>query len=379
MARVTCTVAAPKGAGLSRARGQAPGTVAPDSCPCMPAPGDLHTLNVPLLRKRLRPYTVLSILLVPIVAGAAANNEVIARVNATPISRKAVDDVVEATLAQEKQAPDAATARRLRAAALDSLIDFELLYQASIASGTVVAEAEIDQEVSLNKGRFPDDASFREALLRKGLTAEDLRFDTKRMIAVSRYLDRKIGRSVNVSAEDVGKFYQAHRAEFYRPAQVRASHILVRVEPGASEAQREAARAKANDLLAQIRGGARFAELARQYSEDRATAAEGGDLGFFSSGTMVESFEQPVFALVPGQVTGVFETPYGFHIAKVTDRTVEGTRSLDEVRDTIRAHLTQAERARLQAEHTTELRQRASIEIYDPTLVSPSRIEEPLP
>lgn len=296
--------------------------------------------------------------------------DTVARVNDSLISRKALNDVIEGTLALEKHEPDSATTRRMRVAALDSLIGFELLYQASIAGNVTVSDAEVEEELARTKTRFPDDKSFSEALARKGMTTDDLRSETRRSMAVTRYLERNVWRDINVTPEQVGDFYRAHRDEFRRPAEVRASHILVRVEAGASDEVRKRAWAKAVDLLDKLNNGADFARLARQYSQDPATAERGGDLGFFSSGTMVEAFEKPVFALAPGQLTGVFETPYGFHIAKVTDRRLAGAQSLDEVRDTIREHITRRERQDRQAKHVESLRQKASVEIYDPELDS---------
>lgn len=294
--------------------------------------------------------------------------DTVARVNDSRISRKAVNEVVEATLAQEQREPDSATTRRIRVAALDSLIGFELLYQASIAANVTVSDVEVEEEMARAKTRFPDDKSFSEALARKGMTLDDLRGETRRSMAVNRYLERNVWRDINITPEQVGDFYRTHRDEFRRPEEVRASHILIRVDAGASEETRNRAWTKAVDLLDKLTNGADFARLARQYSQDPASAERGGDLGFFSSGTMVESFEKPVFALAPGQLTGVFETQYGFHIAKVTDRRVAGAQSIDEVRDTIREHLTRAERQSRQAKHVEALRQKASVEIYDPEL-----------
>jgi peptidyl-prolyl cis-trans isomerase C len=303
-------------------------------------------------------------------AAVTSPDDIVARVNGAPITRKALDDVVEGTLALEQGKPDGSSVRRIRSAAFDSLIGFELLYQASIAGGLGVTDMEVDTEIIHHKSRFPDDKSFTDAVARRGMTAEDLRAETRRSLAVNRYLERKVWRDIVITPEEVAEFYRDHRDEFRRPAEVRASHILIRIDPGASEDERQAARAKAVEILSQLNKGADFAEIARKYSQDRATAAAGGDLGFFASGTMVEEFEKPVFSLVPGQLTGVFETQYGFHIAKVTDRRLAGTQPLDDVRDSIREHLTQEQRQERQAKHIDTLRRKANVEVYDPTLAT---------
>jgi peptidyl-prolyl cis-trans isomerase C len=324
-----------------------------------------HTIL--MLRWTCRALTLLAALPLPVAAA-----DIVAHVNGTPITRKAMTDVVEGSLALDKRRPQDNDRRRLEAAALDSLIDLELLYQASVARQLAVTDAELDRELERNRKRFPDARSFADALAVKGMTLEDLRQDTRKMMEVNKYLERVVWRDIDISAEDVAKFYQTHRDEFRRPEQVRASHILLRLPANASDDLHRAQRAKALDFLEQLRDGADFATLAREHSEDRATAKQGGDLGFFSRGTMVDEFEEQVFPLLPGQTTPVFETTYGIHIAKVTDRRVAGTRTLDEVRDTIRDLLAQRERERLQAAHVEQLRRQATIEIEDPAL-APAR------
>lgn len=304
---------------------------------------------------------------------AVAANDAIAHVNGTPITRKALADVVEGTLALEQGHPKANDRRQLEAAALESLIDLELLYQASAARRLSVSDAELDQEMERNKSRFQDDKSFADALAIKGMTLDDLRQDTRKMMAVNKYLERIVWHDIEISAEDVAKFYETHRDQFRRPEQVRVSHILLRLPAGAADEFRKTQRTKALNLLAELRNGADFAALAREKSEDRATAEQGGDLGFFARGTMVDAFEEAVFSLMPGQITPIFETTYGIHIAKVTDRRVASTRPLDEVRDTIRDLLARRERKRRQSAHVAQLRRQATIQIDDPALATPVR------
>ena len=112
------------------------------------------------------------------------------------------------------------------------------------------------------------------------------------------------------------------RAEFEKAQpglQIRARHILLRMPPDATPAQRDSLMTVAKRLQAQAAGGADFAALAREHSQD-GSAPQGGDLGLFARGQMVQPFEEAAFALQPGQVSGVVETPFGLHIIKVEDR-----------------------------------------------------------
>ncbi len=104
--------------------------------------------------------------------------------------------------------------------------------------------------------------------------------------------------------------------------QVRARHILIKAGADATPAQRDSAKRKAEGLRAQAAGGADFAQLAQANSED-ISAQQGGDLGFFGKGSMVPAFEQAAFALQPGQISPVIETPYGYHVIKVEERKQE--------------------------------------------------------
>lgn len=123
--------------------------------------------------------------------------------------------------------------------------------------------------------------------------------------------------------------YKANPARFEVPAQIRASHILV--------AKGDDARPKAEKLLADLKNGADFAALAKEHSADTGSAIKGGDLGFFGKGRMVPSFEEAAFALQnPGDLSGLVESEFGYHIIKLEASRPAGTLPFDEVRDALR-------------------------------------------
>lgn len=125
---------------------------------------------------------------------------------------------------------------------------------------------------------------------------------------------------VTVSEDDLRASYQQNINNYTQPEERRASHILVKVEKSAPAAERQAAKAKAEKLLAEVKKNpAQFAELARKNSEDPGSAANGGDLEFFGRGAMTKPFEDAVFSLKKGQISDVVESDFGFHIIEVTD------------------------------------------------------------
>jgi peptidyl-prolyl cis-trans isomerase D len=138
-----------------------------------------------------------------------------------------------------------------------------------------------------------------------------------------------------VPPSEVEKFYRANEAQFTTPEQVRASHILLKIE-GQDEA---AVRAKAEALLKQAKSGADFAALAKKNSEDEGSAPQGGDLDYFGRGRMAKEFEDAAFSLSPGQISDIVKSPFGLHIIKVTDRKPETKRSLEEARPQITEQL----------------------------------------
>lgn len=125
---------------------------------------------------------------------------------------------------------------------------------------------------------------------------------------------------VTVNEDDLRRAYQENIARFSTPEERRASHILIKAEASAPADQKKAARAKAEGLLAQLKQNpSQFAELARKNSDDPGSAANGGDLDFFGHGAMVKPFDDAAFKLKKGELSGVVETEYGFHIILLTD------------------------------------------------------------
>jgi peptidyl-prolyl cis-trans isomerase D len=161
---------------------------------------------------------------------------------------------------------------------------------------------------------------------------------------------------------DVEKYYRENQQEFTTPEQVRASHILIKGD-GKDDA---AARAKAEDVLKQARGGADFAALAKKYSEDEGSAKNGGDLDYFGRGRMAKEFEDAAFALQPGQISDVVKSPFGYHIIKLVDRRPAITKSLPDVRQQITERLAteraQADAATLAAQIAAELKTPADLD-----------------
>lgn len=149
-----------------------------------------------------------------------------------------------------------------------------------------------------------------------------------------------VRKTIRLNEADVRSYYEQNAARLSGPEERRASHILIAVAKDAAADQRQQARAKAEELLAQARKAPEsFAQLARKHSQDPGSAPNGGDLDYFGRGAMVKSFEDAAFALKKGEISGVVESDFGFHIIRVTDIKAPKQKSFAELRASLEEDL----------------------------------------
>jgi peptidyl-prolyl cis-trans isomerase D len=198
-------------------------------------------------------------------------------------------------------------------------------------------------------GFFENRVKITEPELTAFFTERREEFRLPDMVAL-RYLQFEPARfagDVTFSEEELEKFYRRHLDRFEIAEQVKAAHILIRAEAGADEATRTSKRDLALKVLAEAREGQDFAALARKYSDDPGSAIQGGDLGYFTRGTMVPPFEQAAFALKSGELSDLVETPFGYHIIKCEEVIDAGVKPLAAVIDEVKAGLGQEKAAQL--------------------------------
>ena len=149
------------------------------------------------------------------------------------------------------------------------------------------------------------------------------------------------GGKPQVSDADIQAYYKQHQSEFQVKDQVKVRHILIAVPASADSKTSDAARAKAEDLLKQIKSGGNFAELAAKNSDDPGSKTQGGELGWLDRGKTVPEFDKVAFSLAPGQTSDLVKTQFGYHILQVEDKKTAHLRPLDEVKAEIRPILEQ--------------------------------------
>ena len=179
--------------------------------------------------------------------------------------------------------------------------------------------------------------------------------DLKKRLIVETYLKKKVEAEAQVSDADLKKFYEQNKDKFKSGDQIKASHILVKTEK------------EAKDVLAQLKGGGSFEELAKKFSID-SSAAKGGDLGWFGKGTMVPAFEKAALALKEGQVSDVVKSDFGFHVIKLTGKRAAGVRPLEEVKDQIKGAIMPSKQQEVFQKVKEELKKNAKITIKEDVL-----------
>jgi peptidyl-prolyl cis-trans isomerase D len=149
-----------------------------------------------------------------------------------------------------------------------------------------------------------------------------------------------IKKGVTVSEQDLKTYFEQNTARIGGQEERRASHILIAVPKGAAAADKQKARAKAEEVLALAKKSPdSFAELARKYSQDPGSAAHGGDLDFFTRGAMTKPFEDAVFSMKKGEIAGPVETDFGYHVIKLTDIKEPKQRSFDQMKPELEAEM----------------------------------------
>jgi len=254
--------------------------------------------------------------------------------------------------------------KALRRETLDLLIEQELVWQAAQKAGILASTEEVDKALNEMRAGFGSDQSFISRLAIEGYTEESYREHIRRLVSAKKYLDG-LGSRIEVSDAEVHEFYTANPEKMRLPEAVRARHILIKLAPDADEATRQSAREKLDAILTEARQGADFASLAREYSED-VSAEQGGDLGYFGRGQMVKPFEDAAYALRPGQISEIVETPYGLHLIRLEDYREAQAIPEDRVRERIRALVREQKGRQAVEEKLRELRAKASIEILIP-------------
>jgi peptidyl-prolyl cis-trans isomerase C len=287
-------------------------------------------------------------------------------VNGDVITRGDLDRAVDFGKRQATQKGQPLTAEQLAALekdALDKLIGIQLLYQASIKAGNKVDQKQVDEKFAQFRKRFPTEDAFKKAMGEWHVTEADMKAELKKGMVTEAFVVKNFVDKTTVPEEKVKAYYDNNPQFFKQPEKVKASHILIKVKPKASEAEKAEAMKKIQAIQEKLKKGADFAEVAKASSEGP-SAAKGGSLGYFGRGQMVGPFEDTAFSLEPGKVSDVVKSPFGYHLIKVMDKKPESTIPFETVKPRIEQYLKQEVVQKEIKKYIDNQRKEAKIEIF---------------
>ncbi len=262
---------------------------------------------------------------------------------------------------------------------LRDLIDEQLLLgkgkQLGITGDTEVIKRMDELRKQMNLETMED---LEKAAAQQGVSFEDFKDKIRNQIIAQQVVSREVGSRIRISSEEVQKWYEQHKNDIAAPEAVRLAEILVSTQPAkpANDKDKDKptaqlpddpnlvaqAKAKADQLLEELRKGANFADLAKK-SSDGPTAAQGGEIGAFKRGEMAKELEEKTFALKPGEITDVIRTKPGFIIFKVIDHQQAGVPPLKQIEDRVREQIYGEKLEPAARAYLTKLREEAYIDI----------------
>lgn len=327
-----------------------------------------------LMRKLLPCFLLVSFVALSVILRADDEvvEEIVARVNNQIITRSEFLHSKE-ELRKEAAQQDPVNAEKLVADrekdVLRDLIDQELLLERGKDLG-ITADTEVIKKLDDMRKDMKLDSmeELEKAAQSQGVSFEDFKQNLRNQIITQQVIGKEVGSRLIIDKGEEQKFYEEHKNDMAQPETIRLSEILVSTEAKPNdptdEAQRlKTAQAKADDLLAQIRQGAKFEDVAKKNS-DGPTAAQGGDLGEFKHGTLAQQIEEKTFAMKPGDVSDVIQAKQGFIILKVTEHHNAGVPAFSEVEPRIQDALYMKKLQPALREYLTKLREDAYLHIY---------------
>lgn len=246
---------------------------------------------------------------------------------------------------------------------LRRLIDHRLQVQAAEQHGLSVNDQELRQALEEIKSRngFASDEQLSAALAAERLTLEEYRERLRREILTAKLVNREVRSRVVVSPGELRDYYTGHADEFSLPQRVKLRQIFL-AAPAGDPALRDGKRTRGQELLKQLQDGADFALLARRYS-DGPEAKEDGELGWFAPGSLMPELDAAAVTLKEGQLSGLIESPAGWHILRVEQREGSQQMPFEQAREALRERLMEEKLRQRYEEWALELRRKAYVDI----------------
>ncbi len=301
-------------------------------------------------------------------AHARVVERIVALVGSEIVLQSEVDERTAPYLADISALPTAAQ-RNTRTAALrkevlERIIDEVLLVQQATDLKLAVTSEEVDRAVDhIKRENKLTDQLLADELRKAGMTLTQYRQNWRKEIVKSKVLNITVGSKVSITDADLQSYYERHMKTGAN-AEIRVSHIFIAIPDDADAATVLEKEKQAKALGERAKKGEDFAKLAKEFSEDRATRAEGGDMGFFGKDMgLPKPIEELVFTMDKGQIGGPVRGNRGFSVLKVVERRAKDVKPFAEIRENLRLQLYQKEFERQSKTYLTELRKKTLVDI----------------
>jgi len=317
-------------------------------------------------RVALMTLTLILIALLTFAGEKQTLNDKVAVVNGKVISKTEFDremSRVEQQFASQGRPLNGSQLSEIKKEVLESLINRELLYQESKKKGIKVDKTAINNQLEELKKRFSNEAEYKNALAKANLSEAIIKSQIKTEMAIRELIDQQFSKKVTVSDEEAKSYYNNHLDSFKQPEQIRASHILIKVDPQANELEKEKARKRLIEIKERLQKGEDFATLAKEFSQCP-SGKNGGDLGYFKRGQMVKPFEEAAFALEPGEISDVVETRFGYHLIKVFEKKPAYTIAYIDIKEKIKDFLKKEKTKKEVEQYIKNLKEKAKVERF---------------
>jgi len=304
-------------------------------------------------------------------ADSLFEDKVVAKGKGVEIRQSAVDDAILALraslAAQNQQFPEAERAR-MQTNLVERLVMAQLILSHATAAEKAEAKVAAAKFVEDVKSRMPSEEAFKRRLEANGMKVEKFIERAEEEQTMRKVVDREVAAKITITDEAAKKYYEDNAKAFDQPELVKAAHILLvtldsTTRQELSEEKKAAKRAKIDQLLVRAKAGEDFGALAKEFSEDIGSKANGGEYTF-PRGKMVPEFDAVAFTLLPGQISEVVTSQYGYHIIKVIEKIAPKTIPLSEAAPRIKDALQAQEVQKQIPDYYKKLKEEADVKFF---------------
>lgn len=292
---------------------------------------------------------------------------VVVKVDGLPVTEKQVVAAIDQLANQKRMTLDQRKQRNavLFQDAIEELIRVALIKNQARLQNITVDTAKVDEQLQQISKQFPSRDDFLKAIEAQGITETDLRKNIEESLGIQEVLNQVTRDVPATTEEEISKFYNDNPDKFMMPERVHAAHILLRTDPKNTSEENMEIKKKLEQIRAEIESKAiTFADAAAKYSQDPSNAQKGGDLGFFTRGQMVKPIEEAAFTTIPGTLSPIVKTQFGYHLIQVIETRIAGKLPLEEAKPAISKHLNQIAKQNAAKKYIDALKAKAEIETY---------------